>query len=646
MPSPYQIIPQGSLFRPKIETHINNNSIVDTTAGITGGGTITSAICVFISPKGRDNEILTIDQGLPQFLKEYGIGSFSVYGQPLLNAYNAVAAAAVSGGMVHCMRVTADDAAYSNVTVFAKYKVVTVTDEEDESGEPTVTHKELHVQFIMKTSDEPLTQLSELGDSATTPISPDDLGWSYLKLFAIAYRGRGTYGKNIHFRVTTNKGMDKMVDYRTYNFEVYRQEEVLSLDESFSVTTVDGSVSGNTSIFIDDVVNDPINGSGIVKMVTFDESFQALYDTYVDEIDPDTTFTRNDFDVLLGQDKYSRYNSIPNYFIDPVGEVIVDPGQVPISLTTTGGIALLGGSEGSLASGSTNRAAVLKDLYLRAFNGQIDERIKSRFQFPTTFIYDANYPIEVKMAIASLTRIREDNFATLDFGTEIYTRDSVKAYYETNFEGMIDDWHVAFEPYCMKMVDPYSHKTVTVTSTAWMIGAYFRHIAIWSGKHRPMAGNRFGVITGIIANSVYPVFDETLHAELMDELADDRCNVAKFNQNQIVVRSMQNTTDHNLSSLTEENNCLLVLDVRRDAESLVANYEYDFMERSDIARFNAALTGILNRYAGTQLRSITGHFDRNQWEAERSILHLYIELVCKDLVKTIIIEIDVNRSED
>ena len=47
-----------------------------------------------------------------------------------------------------------------------------------------------------------------------------------------------------------------------------------------------------------------------------------------------------------------------------------------------------------------------------------------------------------------------------------------------------------------------------MTSTYWIASEYFTHINNWNGKHRPLAGNRFGIISGHINNSIYPVFDE------------------------------------------------------------------------------------------------------------------------------------------
>lgn len=662
MPKPYQIVPSGSLFRPKIETHINDNSEVSTYVPA-GGGDITAVMCVFASPKGRDNKVITIDHGLNQFMTEFGIGPFSVYGQPLLNAYFAARAATGAGAMVHCLRVTPADASYSSATLIAKYKV----DEED---------NKLHVRFVVKGADGDAYLAATATDNelvnagtetdGTTPTyglisltdlaeavevdsdEPDADGYYSVKLFTVAYRGKGVYGQNIRFRIANDRGSDKTNDYKNYSFEIYRNETVLTLAESKSVTFIDGSTDGSKSLFFDDVINDDTDGSKILAAVSYPESFETIYNYYVEQIDPDTSFTLDDFDVLLGLDKYTRDGTIDGYVIDPAATVTPAAGEVAVDLGAVSGIALMGGSDGSIGADvdPTVRQAALDALYLDAFEGDIDPLIKSRFRFPTTFIFDANYPVTVKAAIAQLVIDRGDCVGVFDFGTGILTKDLVQAYYEANIAGLFDNYLLDVEPYCMRVVDPYGHKTVTVTSTAWMVSAYLQHIASWGGKHRPMAGNRFGIISGIIDGSVYPLFDESIDADQMDDLADLKLNIAKYNQNQQVVRSMQNTTQGKLSAMTELNNVLVVLDVKRDAERLVANYEYDFMEPEDIARFNQDLQVITTKYDKTQVRRISGRFDHSQWEAERSILHLYIELVHKDLVKTVIIEIDVNRDSE
>lgn len=627
MPRSYQIIPEGSMFRPKIATYINDNSEVDLSSQ-SGGGTVTSALFVFASPKGRDREVLTIKNGQTEFLQEFGLGPFSMFGQPLMNAYAAATAASSSNAMIHCLRVTADDATYSTATVVAKYRIEGDT---------------MKLQFVVKPADSEITDLKDLATACTVDGEEDPAGYIPVKLFTLAYAGRGTYGKNIRFRITTDSVTDKLNKYKNYNFSVFRNETILEQAENFSVSFVPDAVSGNNTLFVEDVINDSEDGSILLNMYVDTEGLQALYDAYV-SARPDTTFTINDFDPILGIDKYTR-QAIPGLEIESSLDVIPSDGETAVDLQSSTGIALMGGSDGALASGAMDRQTILDALYLKAYKGEIDPNIVSKNRFPTTFIYDANFPIETKLAIVALAIKRTDCMAMLDFGLDITTKSSVETYYDANFEGVIDSRVVTLEPYCMKVRDPYNSKAVTVTSTYWLASEYFNHIAGWNGKHRPLAGNRFGIMSGYISNSVYPVFDEDLDASLMDELAEKKCNIAKFNQNQVVVRSMQNTSQNMLSNLTEQNNVLVLLDVKRDCERVAANIEYDFAEPDDIARFNALLSTVTDKYAAAQVRSITAQFGQNTWEAERSIIHLYVAMVHKNLVKTTIIEIDVNRSE-
>ena len=93
MPVPYQIIPEHVY--PHQAVYINDNTEVSKTYS-SSSSDVTALLCVFASPKGRDNKVITIDTGSQGFVNEFGIGPFSLYGQPLLNAYHAMSMNAVS----------------------------------------------------------------------------------------------------------------------------------------------------------------------------------------------------------------------------------------------------------------------------------------------------------------------------------------------------------------------------------------------------------------------------------------------------------------------------------------------------------------------------------------------------------------------
>ena len=226
MPASYQIIPEGSMKRPKIRTYIYDNTEVNTTVAASGGGYMSSVLCVFSSPKGRDNQIITIDNGLSQFIEEFGMGPFKIYGQPLLNAYAAASAASTSHGVVHCLRVMPEDAAYSNVTLIAKYR-----------ADPT--NETMEIGFVVKPSDDDLLDLEDLEDCCSVSGETDEEGFTSVKLLTIAYKGRGSYGRNLRFRITTDKASDKENKWKNYNFSILRNEETLDLIESYSGVLLD-----------------------------------------------------------------------------------------------------------------------------------------------------------------------------------------------------------------------------------------------------------------------------------------------------------------------------------------------------------------------------------------------------------------------
>ena len=197
---------------------------------------------------------------------------------------------------------------------------------------------------------------------------------------------------------------------------------------------------------------------------------------------------------------------------------------------------------------------------------------------------------------------------------------------------------------CGKVRDPYSKKLITVTNTALLASVYPTHWAEHGGKHVPLAGNNYGVIDGFIKNSIYPVYDEAIDSTIMDELCEERINFARINANQDIIRATQTTRQIKSSNLSEANNVFILLDIKRDCEKLCASYQYNFSDPADIVRFNKDAEVILSDYADSQVQSIEASFDKNDWEAARGILHLYVGFVHKDLVKTTIIEIDVNRA--
>ena len=616
MPRTSQIVPEHAY--PHQMVVINDNTEVAATLGSESGKT--KMLFVFASPRGRDNQILTISGGLAGFVNEYGRGPFSLYGQPYLNAYNA----ALSGGAtLQCMRVTDTKANYSVVNIVAQY---------------IVEGSNLSVRFVAQPMAAPINNLDNIdayAPEATTTV--DSKTYQQVKLFTVAYLGRGAYGSNIRFRISNYVSGDKENNYKNYLFETYINDNGLAKKEEFQVCFNEDAIYSGVSLFADGIINDNDAGSNLVMISTNIAGFQAIVNAY-NTANTTSEYTLDDFDALLGINKYTQA-AITNYTIDTTSTGVV-------ALNSLSGVPLQGGSDGDFgaAVAAATRKTALNAAYLNAFNGTTTSEIKSKNKFPANLILDANFEVETKLAIAALATARTDCVAILDCGTGITTKAAVKPYVTTNLATTVTSRVHVIDAYAGKIKDPYNGKIVTVTGTYWLAAAYPQNFANNGAKHVPLAGNTFGIMTGFIPNTVYPVFDEDIDSEMMDELANMHVNFAKINPNQDVVRATQSTSQAKNSNLSELNNVFVLLDIKRDCEKLCTTMEFNFSEASDIARFNMLASNMLNTYAEAQVRSIAAHFDKNSWEAERGILHLYVEFVHKDLVKTTIIEIDVNRS--
>lgn len=615
MPRSTQIVPEHSY--PHQMVVINDNSqYLDTPSSDSGD---TKMLFVFSSPKGRDGKVQTITTGCSGFLEEYGIGPFSLYGQPLLNAYNAALSGAAT---LHCLRVTAPNAAYSVSNLVAKYKV-------DVTGETIV-------KFSSVVSDAPLTDLDNLEECYTAPAEVDVDGFTTVKILSVAYVGKGLYGDNVRYRISNYGTGDKENSYKNYLFEVLVNDGGLVKKEEYPVVfNEDASYSG-VSLFSDALINDPDAGSNIVKVVTYVDNIKEIVEAY-NTGNPDSVLTVNDFDIFLGINKYTK-TAIPMYTVDTTTEGTV-------AVNDLAGISLLGGDDGDLSASKTaiEREAALETAYTDAFSGTTDPYIKSKNKFPTNIILDANYPISVKPLIASLATARTDCIAILDCGTGITTKQSLIDYVKTNLDSYVSDRVQAIDGYFGKIKDPYSDKVISVTSTFKLASEYPLHFKAYGGKHVPLAGNNYGVLSGFIKNSVSPVFDEDIDSDMMDELADSKVNFARINAKQDIIRATQTTRQDINSNLSELNNVFILLDVKRDCERICTEFDFNFSEPEDIARFNTIAKDLLSSYSGSQVKSISAAFNKNAWEAERGILHLNVGFANKDLVKTAIIEIDVNR---
>lgn len=630
-----------------VETQINDNSIRTYSNSREG---LVNMLCVFTSPKGIDGKVTTIRNGKSEFTNTFGDGPFSVYGQPFLNAK---AAASTDAAILRCIRVTADDATYANRHIYVRYRIVPAV--KDSDGETITTPAYMEVMFIPK-STENVKTTGELISKAPAVESNLEDGWKEMRLLSVISKGRGTYGNNFRIRLSNNYRSDKVSAYKNYYFTLF--ENTTSLEQRRVCMYPEAIISG-VNYYLENVIDDVNIGSEDISISVNDSALTVLFNEYKTNVDPDTTLTEETFDPILGINKNLASSANYGSFADVSNEVngdarianfkiVSDASLGTIELNSIMGFSLESGSDGAFALGSPNRTDAINAAYAKAFKGEIDRAVLSKYRCPIDLVLDANYPIAVKIAMATLNDTRkEDHITYYDLGLDIASLSDPYSISE-ELDMYASHWTYAIDAYYGKIRDPYNLKIVEVTSTynlARKLPALWKQ---YNGKHIPYAGD-YGVIDSYIKDSIYPVYDDSIDSKYLDKLKDAHLNYAQIDAKGRVLRANQDTrypeigTSLTVSNLTELNNCHVILDIKKDAEAIAAEFLYHFNEDSDLSVFNIRLETLTSKYSVAQVKKITAKPARTDEEAELGILHLYIEVVHKALVKIVQIDIDVNR---
>lgn len=662
---------------PHTEVRINDNSQTAAVAPVTVSGT--RMFCIFQSPRGKDNVIQGVTTGLNEFISKYGMGPVQTYGQPLLNAYNAVS---TNVATLYCMRIMPSNATRANLHVYAAYKVDTATENEDQPWNAGGTKKKMTIKFLTATTNSgdqivggaamSASDLVKTGEgSPAEEAAPTEEGFTVVHLFSVACTGRGTYGNNIAVRVISDSRNDRGNEFKNYYFQVYENNEIV---EEISVCFYDDAIVSDSNKAADVAINDFDAGLENVEIGVNYDNFYDIVDAYNTQVlqpilDDQTAMTayakylkletkpnkgvdiakeraklnHKTFDILLGINKNlvatvsdMSLTSIINYEIAPSSS----SGETPvINLNEVVGNTMKNGSEGAFTEEPQKS---LDDTYVAAFNGDIDPDIRSRNKYPVDIILDANYSTKVKIALAALAKDRGDCICYLDCGTNLKEKgDPLNIATEIDVNTV--DRLISIDGYKCKMRDPDSRRIIEVTSTALLASALPRHFSNYNGKHIPFAGGRYGQLSGFVPGTVFPAYDEDLDSEYMTSMYDARINYAQINPKGLVTRATQQTRQEVVSNLSELSNMHIILDIKRDCENLVALYNYNFLNAQELAAFNKDAQELLRKYSDTQVESISASFESTDLEEEQGILHLYVDVRQKKLIKTAMIDINVNK---
>ena len=662
MPQEVQIVPRYK--HSHVETYINDYTSFNDEVLAPADDNF-KFVSVFRSSQGIDNVFVKKTE-LSDFKKTYGKSDYAKYGQPLMMP---IAMLSSGESTVYCMRVMPDDAMAANSILLMYYKFddeETTTEPEEEDDEPTITRSANYGKLVIKYKTVSVTKAAineAIGstNSNTVPYASnktlkswlinyaetlrndeaDEDGFKVMPLAVFRISGRGVYGNNYRWRITRNLEYEKEYKTKMYSFEALTTVAGLTRIEEYVGSIVTSSYH-NTITLINDIMDSQSAGTAVMDVQVFEENVRELYESWVSfvgNLDEDDQYDLPElegFDPLFG--KILGTDTTHGNIIVLAETESGDADRISVDRPT--GTALDGGDDGAFGSETaTDVTAAEIGCYTKAFNGTYDKIILSSRRLPVDVFLDANYPFEVKQVLATLANTRQSGLVILDAGVDTTLGDInslIEKYSIFNTRNISKE----FQHYYVR--DYETKKRCAVTVTFFYASALPRHFKTY-GTHVPFV-KASAVLTGHIPNSLEPVIDDT-STDIKEKLYQARINYFEIIAEDIYQRCSQSTSQSDESDLMEESNMYVLFEIKRRLEYDIFNSLYDFTSSDDRARFTEIEQSLFNDWENRKVQSLEIRFDTSEWEAERSIIHCYVSVQFRNLMKRAIIEIDVNKRD-
>ena len=620
---------------------------------------------VFSSDKGPEDWMRLSGE---DFFKTYGDAiSFRKHGQPLLQTAMSVNA----GAEVLCKRLVADDATLANIGIVVSLSVesnstevqVQVTDDEgnllylDDNGAET-TEVTNTPYMRTETSEANKNTITYSIVSATKAKTIKDAKTEIEKsltegqklLYVLSDNGRGVSKKRI--KITPNYKLSKSLSYVVYSLSVMEGSKELE-SMNFSINP-DLIVSG-INISLQSMVN---TYSTQIKCLSVDENIEWLAKTINDSADGNDSIYKHDilFACTNRGEPISSSVAVSSNGVDlkNVSGQKLDGGSngafgdCPFSetaeyhVTDTDGNLLYLNSEGketTVAEGNTPVTRKVREEYIKqgvdALTGAFDTVIFNVDQYMLSAFVDANYPDEMKTAIAALANFREDFIFFRDMGLNKTDFDLINT---TNANIPTDDKSMFCATYCQSydVIDPYTKKQITVTIGYDLAQKLVGHCN--NGCILPTAGIKYDMV---IDNAIYGTLsfapticpDELGYEGNQKEKLDDlHINYAAYINNQLVIESLYTSQEKN-SQWSYINNVMGIQEVVKTIRTRCPAIRYTFIDGEDLERYKADIEDIIAPYQNN-FKHLSVEYVSDTTYSANKIFYAALKVVYKDFVQT------------
>lgn len=565
--------------------------------------------------------------------------SFAKHGQAAIQAARVISA----GGELLVKRVVADDATLANVVFVAKLASETIqkTNENgdllyyNEQGEETTevtddivvkeTKKSVKWEAVTvegcKTFEEVKVEVAKL-------FKEDE---KVFPLMTFADNGRGVSTKAIRITpdYTTSKGRNMIF----YTVKVYEGTTVL---EKQTMTLDPDKVINKVSYGLDE--------NKFTQVISYtDSGVYAAYKAAVAE------FLGLAEDDLNNKDLINMRTERGLKLEDQ--DLIAD---TSVDLDADFGVSLQSGSNGAFGVAPVNSKAWTTSI-VNFFRGLTDEdEIYDRDTHKICAIFDANYPVEVKRAIASFVNFRKDMFYFRDLGLGINSYGDLTVALEnvhTPDPNYVDEGTEVMESKFIgdymtsyKINDPVTAKRIEVTMMYDFAYCMTRLFA--TSPHVPCAG----YINGMVLESAIPgtinfTPRHTPKANQLDLIEDLRVNYAIFESTgNCIVQTLYSCHDKN-SQLKYINNVLAIEQVLRAIRTACPRNRYSFQSGNDFSDFATAVSNVIRPYT-PNFSVLRFRYTQDDLKAAEKIFYGSLDFAFNNWEQTEIFDVNAINTED
>ena len=417
---------------------------------------------------------------------------------------------------------------------------------------------------------DPLTDENPVGQVKDS--EEEDFGKYVYPLFAVVDNGRGVSSKR--FRITPDYTISKALKFQIYKLNYIGETQNENEYVWFSFRDDIIYLDKNRSL---DMIGKEL---AQIKAASFDDSIKL----FVKRLAAITGIDENELnaaDPLFGKNRKG----------ESMDQIVIDTDN-GYDLNDVKGMMLQEGSNGSFGENPIEAKEAYTEGMLKVLKGEFDDSIFDIDRYMIDVCVDANYPEEVKRAIAELAMWREDFMYLRDFGTDNISFESI-----VSINNDIDrrkSRFIADYPQAWDVIDPWTKKQITVTSTYSIAPKLVAHLN----------DRRSAPVCGILYNFTFPNVVEgsetflpkvTPNVDQKSLLSDLNLNYASYINGTLTMETCYTSQETEGSQLRYMNNIFAVTEVIHNIRTECPKFRYSFITGNDLDMYKEKVNNVINR---------------------------------------------------